>query len=91
VQYERIQKTNTGVTQYSIYDVHVTYLNIFCARYDTKTMKDIDQKFITKFIRKICVGKSKEEMKQAEANYLRFIRLAERVNNRLSKERNGKS
>lgn len=53
-------------------------------------MNEIEQKFITKFIRKVCVGKSEEEMKQAEANYLRFIRLAERVNNRLEQERNEK-
>jgi len=31
-------------------------------------MNEIEQKFITKFIRKVCVGKSEEEMKQAEAN-----------------------
>lgn len=53
-------------------------------------MKDREQKVITQFIRKVCAGKSEEELKQAEANYLRFIRLAERVNNRLEQERNEK-
>jgi len=50
-------------------------------------MKNIEQKALTKFIRLVCKGKSKEELKQAEANYLRFIHLADRVNQRLAKEK----
>ena len=44
------------------------------------------QKHITHFIKSICKGKTKEELQQAELNYLRFIKLAERVSNRLSEQ-----
>ena len=54
-------------------------------------MKEIEQKILSKFIRMVCKGKSEEELEQAEANYLRFIQLAERVNRRLLKENNEKS
>ena len=51
-------------------------------------MKDIEQKHITKFIHSVCCGLSKEEIKQAELNYLRFLHLAERINKRLLTEKN---
>ena len=54
-------------------------------------MKEIEQKILSKFTRMVCNGKSEEELEQAEANYLRFIQLAERVNRRLLKEKNEKT
>lgn len=48
---------------------------------------EIKQKHITHFIKSICKGKTKEELKQAEANYLRFIQLAQRISNRLSEQK----
>lgn len=52
------------------------------------TMKNREQKHITKFIRSVCKGKDEEEIRQAELNYLRFINLAERINKRLIVEKN---
>lgn len=50
-------------------------------------MKTNNEKHITNFIQGICKGKTKEEQKQAELNFLRFITLAERIANRLSSEK----
>ena len=49
------------------------------------------EKYISKFIRSVCKDKSEEEYRQAELNYLRFLDLAERVNDRLEAERQIKS
>ena len=54
-------------------------------------MENIEQKTLSKFIRLVCKGKSEEELKQAEANYLRFIQLADRINKRLEREKNLKN
>ncbi len=51
-------------------------------------MKTKQEKHITRFIKTLCEGKSKEEIRQAELNYLRFLKLAERVSNRLTNQKN---
>lgn len=50
-------------------------------------MKTTNEKHITHFIKNICGNKTKEEQKQAELNFLRFIKLAEKINNRLEREK----
>lgn len=54
-------------------------------------MKTSNEKHITHFIRSICGNKTKEEQKQAELNFLRFIKLAEKINNRLEREKGNMS
>ena len=49
-------------------------------------MKTNQEKFISRFIRSLSKDKSKEELRQAELNYLRFLKLAERVSTRLTNE-----
>lgn len=53
-------------------------------------MKTNEEKHITNFIRNICKNKSREEQKQAELNFLRFIKLAEKINNRLHTQKDRK-
>jgi hypothetical protein len=53
-------------------------------------MKTSNEKHITHFIRSICGNKTKGEQKQAELNFLRFITLAEKINDRLEKEKSMK-
>lgn len=50
-------------------------------------MKNINETKITKFIRDVCTDKTEAEIKQAEANFIRFIRLAEKVNERIQLEK----
>lgn len=56
---------------------------MFQGDYNLPVMKSNNEQHISHFIQGVCKGKSKEEQRQAELNFLRFIRLAERVNNRL--------
>lgn len=53
-------------------------------------MNKTEQNVLSKFISMVCIGKSEEELKQAKANFIRFIKLAERVNNRLHREKQQK-
>ena len=50
-------------------------------------MKTNNEKHITHFIKSICKNKTREEQKQAELNFLRFIKLAEKINNRLDAQK----
>ena len=54
-------------------------------------MKTYQEKHISRFIRSICKGKSKDELRQAQINYLRFLSLAERISNRLASQRKNTS
>lgn len=50
-------------------------------------MKTTQEQHLANFIRSICKSKTREEQKQAELNFLRFIKLAEKINERISKNR----
>ena len=50
-------------------------------------MNTYKHKHISHFIKSICKGKTKEELQQAELNYLRFLKLAERISNRLIEQK----
>jgi len=50
-------------------------------------MKTNNEKHITHFIKSICGNKTNEAQKQAELNFLRFIKLAEKINTRLEMEK----
>tara|TARA_R110002051_G_scaffold2660_1_gene14277 strand:+ start:23008 stop:23187 length:180 start_codon:yes stop_codon:yes gene_type:complete len=45
------------------------------------------EKHITTLIKSICGNLSIEEQKQAELNFLRYINLAERISQRLEREK----
>ncbi len=47
-------------------------------------MKTNNEKYITNFIRGICLKKSEEELNQAESNFMRYIELVERITDRLA-------
>lgn len=44
-------------------------------------------KHLHQFINSICKCRNKEEQKQAELNFLRFIKLAEKIHERMNKNR----
>jgi hypothetical protein len=50
-------------------------------------MKTQQQKHLTNFIKIICKCKTNEEQKQAELNFLRYIKLAEKINERMHRNR----
>lgn len=45
-------------------------------------MNTNNSKVISNFIRNICSKRDEEQQKQAELNFLRYINLAEKINNR---------
>lgn len=50
-------------------------------------MKTEHNNRISHFIRTICKDRPQEELRQAELNFLRFIKLAEKISNRLTNEK----
>ena len=50
-------------------------------------MKINQEKQISHFMRGICKNKSTQELRQAELNYLRFLKLAEKISSRLANEK----
>ncbi len=45
------------------------------------------EQHLTNLIQSICKCKTKEEQKQAELNFLRLIKLAEKINERIQRNR----
>jgi len=50
-------------------------------------MKTQQEQHLTNFIKNICKCRTKEEQKQAELNFLRFIKLAEKINDRINRNK----
>ncbi len=50
-------------------------------------MKEQQEQHISQFIGSICKDKTPEEQREAEANFMKYLQLAEKISNRLANEK----